>query len=428
MREMRGCAEHRQLCKNTKQCEAAECNRIPSFSRPGEVRGRFCAEHRLPGMEDVKNQKCEAAGCKRVPSFNTLDKTCGRFCAEHRLPGMEDVKNQKCEAAGCKRTPSFNAPGETRGRFCAEHQLAGMEDVKNKKCEATGCKRVPSFNAVGETHGRFCAEHQLPGMEDVKNKKCEAAGCKRWPSFNRPGVRASYCSEHRQSGMIRNPRVRCCKPWCTDWSTHGRTGPLRCEAHALHTDTNLVERVCVGCALPMIVSCTGHCEFCDPTAANKRRRLAKQHEIGHFLAVHLPDHPPDATDRTPGELRACGDRERPDFFWDRGHLCVLLEVDEEQHAGRACECEQARMINISQVLDAPHTLWVRFNPDAYEAPGGPAKPAIRRDTLRRVLLQALQASPETCADWPVIGVMQLFFDGFRPECAAQVQSLDHFLP
>jgi len=206
-------------------------------------------------------------------------------------------------------------------------------------------------------------------MVDVRNPRCVYAGCDvTQPTYGLPGLKATICNKHHLTGMIRTPRVRCTDPRCTEWSTHGRTCPLRCEAHALDTDTNLVERVCVGCSLTMIVSCTGHCEFCDPTAANKRRRLAKQDEIKDFLAVHPPDYPPDCIDRTPAGLRACGDRKRPDFLWDRGHLCVVLEVDEGQHAGRTCECEQTRMINISQVLAAPHTLWIRFNPDAYQAP------------------------------------------------------------
>jgi hypothetical protein len=52
-------------------------------------------------------------------------------------------------------------------------------------------------------------------------------------------------------------------------------------------------------------------------------------------------------------------RERPDFLWDQGHLVVIVEVDEEQHLGRACECEQARMINVSQDLAAPRALSTR---------------------------------------------------------------------
>jgi hypothetical protein len=43
---------------------------------------------------------------------------------------------------------------------------------------------------------------------------------------------------------------------------------------------------------------------------------------------------------------------------------VILEVDEEQHLGRPCECEQTRMINVSQNLAAPRTLWIRYNPEA----------------------------------------------------------------
>jgi len=410
-----------------KQCETNGCMRQPTFNAPGETRGRFCKEHRLPDMENVKSKRCEATGCKRQPAFNAPGEACGRFCAEHQLPGMEDVLSKRCETSGCVRGPSFNVPGETRGRFCKEHRLPGMEDIKSKRCEASGCQSLnPGFNAPGETRGRFCGKHRLPGMEDVVSKRCEE--CTRQPDFNVPGHPASHCSDHKQPSMIRNPRVRCTHPSkCKEWSTHGRTGPLRCEAHSLQTDTNLVEKACCSCGVTMILSGSGHCEFCDPGAARKRRRLAKQDEVKHFLAVKMPQHPPNSTDRTPAELLACGDRERPDFLWDRGHLVVILEVDEDQHMGRACECEQARMINISQVMAAPHTLWIRYNPDKYTSSGAQLKPGVRRDTLRRVLLWAIEASPETCAAWPVIGVTQLFFDGFLPVQADEIQSLDHFI-
>jgi hypothetical protein len=114
-------------------------------------------------------------------------------------------------------------------------------------------------------------------------------------------------------------------------------------------------------------------------------------------------------------------------MWDRGHLVVIMEVDEEQHAGRPCECEQARMINVSSDLSAPRTLWVRFNPDGYACRGKPVSRPARLATLRRVLRHAIEATPEATAAWPAVGVMQLFFDGHIPEREAQVQSLDHFL-
>jgi len=162
-------------------------------------------------------------------------------------------------------------------------------------------------------------------------------------------------------------------------------------------------------------------------AHNKQRRLVKQDAVKHFLAIKLPDHPPDSIDRTPPELLSCGDRERPDFLWDRGHLVVILEVDKGQHTGRPCECEQTRMVNISQVLHAPRTLWIRYNPDKYTSSGGHVKTAARLATLRRVLMWAFHATPATCADWPVLGVIQLFFDEFAPGDDAHVHSMDHFI-
>jgi hypothetical protein len=135
-----------------------------------------------------------------------------------------------------------------------------MEDVRSRRCEASGCTKLnPAFNVPGEARGRFCAEHRLPGMEDVQHDRCQASGCVVRPAFNLPGLRSSYCLDHRQPGMMRKPRVQCTQPDCKEWSTHGRTGPLRCEAHALPTDTNLVERECGSCGLTMVLSGTGHC-------------------------------------------------------------------------------------------------------------------------------------------------------------------------
>jgi len=262
----------------------------------------------------------------------------------------------------------------------------------------------------------------------VRSKRCQADGCPQTqPTFGLPGHIATRCTDHKQLGMIRNPRVRCTDPGCREWSTHRPTGAVRCEVHALSTDTNLIERECASCRLTMILGASGHCECCEPGTARKRRRQAKQDEVKHFLASRMPTQPPDSVDRTPTELRACGDRERPDFLWDRGHLMVVLEVDEDQHSNRACECEQTRMINVSQAIGAPLTMWIRFNPDKY-AGGQQMRTATRRDTLQRVMKWALSASsPEACALWPVIGVLDLFFYGYQPEHSGRVQSFDHFI-
>lgn len=61
----------------------------------------------------------------------------------------------------------------------------------------------------------------------------------------------------------------------------------------------------------------------------------------------------------------CG-LERPDFYIDSAPHILIIEVDEDQHSGRACECEQIRMVNISQSNSLP-TVFLQFDPDKYKA-------------------------------------------------------------
>jgi hypothetical protein len=187
---------------------------------------------------------------------------------------MKDVKKKQCESIGCTTRPNFNWPDEQRGIFCGKHKKAGMRDVTNQRCGMPGCTTTPIFNWPNEKRGRFCLQHRDPGMQDVRNQRCVMCA-RTQPKYNLPGLRPWHCSDHVQPGMIRNPRVRCTHPQCDAWSTHGRTAPLRCESHAVPTDTNLVERECTSCGLTMVLCGTGHCEYCDPAAARKRRRLAK---------------------------------------------------------------------------------------------------------------------------------------------------------
>jgi hypothetical protein len=56
---------------------------------------------------------------------------------------------------------------------------------------------------------------------------------------------------------------------------------------------------------------------------------------------------------------------RPDLVWDFStHICIL-DIDENQHKSYTCECEQARMINLTQDYGGIPVVWIRFNPDSY---------------------------------------------------------------
>ena len=363
--------------------------------------------------------ECENPGCSKEPAFNVEGATTRRFCATHKLAGMVNVKNKRCENPGCNSlSPVFNVEGATTGRFCTTHKLAGMVNVKSKRCENPGCNSLgPVFNVEGTTTGRFCATHKLAGMVDVKSKRCENPGCTTRASYGLPGHKASWCASHHPCGTMKHPTRKCTSAKCQEPATHGITQPERCEHHSLKGDDNLVERECLSCLLPNVVNATGMCSDCHAWSTGKRPRLAKQREVVQFLEAQFTEYPYDSTDRTPQHLKDCNRKERPDVIWDLADRVVILEVDEDQHKDRACECEQTRMMNISQALGSERTVWIRYNPDAFKSPESRkwTTKAKRHEVLKQWLSWALTKELSY-----TISVVYLFFDGFR-EGAVQVE-------
>ena len=90
---------------------------------------------------------------------------------------------------------------------------------------------------------------------------------------------------------------------------------------------------------------------------------------------------------------------------------VVVEVDEDQHKGRACECEQTRMVNISQAMGAGQTVWIRYNPDSFKSPKSRLWSKNKRlDLLVRWMRHVL--NPDVTLPF-CVNVLHLFFDGFR---------------
>jgi hypothetical protein len=110
----------------------------------------------------------------------------------------------------------------------------------------------------------------------------------------------------------------------------------------------------------------------------------------------------------------CG-RERPDFLFEAASHCVVVEVDENQHKSRACECEQTRMVNISQSLGLP-TIFLRYNPDRYKVKGETRDvlQTSRHKTLRDWVIKLLTLDPEELQSHGFLSVIHLYFDEYNP--------------
>ena len=109
-------------------------------------------------------------------------------------------------------------------------------------------------------------------------------------------------------------------------------------------------------------------------------------------------------------------RYRPDFVFDAGTHFVVLEVDENQHMSYNCDCEQHRMINLSQAMGMP-TVFVRYNPYGYKAPNGSkaARAREREDALCEWLTRMRKPESRRANRGSFCDGLYLYYDGYVSE-------------
>lgn len=392
------------------QCAEENCTTRPSYNYPGQKKGLYCFKHKEPTMKNVMSDYCVEPGCDKRASFNLPGQKKVIYCAQHRPDGFVDVAHRKCQANGCGLIPCFNYPGEKKGIYCRNHSLEGMQNIVDKLCQEKGCKKRPTFNYSDKRTGAYCRLHMKLGMIDVINKSCIHKNCTTQASYNLFGHQALYCKSHAPENSILHPTPRCKALQCTTLATYGTTKrPQHCEYHSTKDEHDMVSVPCSSCGLDSIIDEQGLCYYCNPTNALKYLH-AKELKVKEYLDTHdiIYDQHDKVIDG--GKLG----KERPDFLFDRKTHYLVLEVDENQHGSHACECEQARMVNISQSLGKP-TVFIRYNPDNYVKPGKVKKTANEdHDTRMAITVEILKMYFDTIPD-VFLSVTQLFFDGWDGE-------------
>ena len=437
------CGNHKKdgMVAFVRWCETSGCYRPARYAEAGARFPRFCNKHgqkqhdtpykkeSVP-MVSFRRRTCRALGCETYPSYNHTDQRTGAYCATHREEGMIKITT-RCRERNCAvGNAKYNWPDQKTGMYCTTHRIEGMVNVHSRRCEQ--CELQPNYNYPGVKPAVRCAKHKEHGMVDTRHELCVADGCPTRARFGVPGQAPKFCATHRPDrSYVREPRKRCvvCR---TSLATCGPADrPLRCEKHAIKGDRNVVEQPCSGCGLDQYLSSTGKCRDCDPETF-LRVRLAKQKAC--FEALTRKNVTPAQIDRVVDDGQ-CG-KERPDgvFYTLDGSGVILLEVDEHQHRERACECEYARMRNLSQMFDGRPVVFVRFNPDAY-------KPALRRTDesvfdVQRIeikqrhvelarFIKKLQKKPETFRSY-LCSAFYLYYDGWAGFKNAELVPLDRF--
>ena len=244
-------------------------------------------------------------------------------------------------------------------------------------------------------------------MIDVVSKRCAADGCTSHACYGSLGMELSRCAIHRQAGMCRRPRARCVL--CSDMAIWGGVDGLaiRCDAHKLDKDVNIMERKCGSCGLLGVLDKKERCETCDPDVF-KTVRLAKQSAL--FAYLDTRGLRGTQTDRMI-DGGACG-RERPDRVYETPEFILIVECDEHQHDDRKCLCEQTRMVNIGQAYGGTAVYFLRWNPDAYTpAKGLEVTLKKRYDVLGDVVRDILEHRM-LLPQGVLVSALYLFYDHF----------------
>jgi hypothetical protein len=173
----------------------------------------------------------------------------------------------------------------------------------------------------------------------------------------------------------------------------------------------------------------GYCLRCFiytyPERPVARNYKTKEKAVADFVKASFPDqtwiHDKKVAD-------GCSKR-RPDLLCDLGDQVVVVEVDEDQHEGYDCTCENKRLMEISQDIGHRPLVFIRFNPDDYIGHDGTEHPACwkpnalglcsitdrttwdhRLDTLRQTIQTWLSQRTEKTLE-----VVQLYFNGFHSD-------------
>ena len=388
-----------------KKCEYNGCNTRPNFGIKGSSKATHCSLHKSTEMVDNRNKKCKHDSCNTQPAYG-IKGGKAYYCVKHKTNEMIDVNNKLCEKDGCNSLPIYGIKGG-KAIYCVKHKTTEMINLKSRYCIYEGCNCMyPTFNIKGEK-GAFCFKHKTSEMIDVKNKMCIYKDCKQQTRYGKPGNPTSHCANHKEKGMIRKSNSKCSSANCKERAIWGiNWKPLHCETHKTADDQNLVEKPCSSCGLMYILDKVNKCENCNPESW-ARAVLAKQNALMDYLDAH--DLKGSSTD-TIVDGGICG-KERPDRVYDFGDRIVILECDEDQHKGRACVCEQTRMINIGQMFGGVPVYFIRWNPDKYKSENNKEDSILKRHKLCNELITHIKMN-KTVLPYALVSAIYLYYDGW----------------
>ena len=351
------CSDHKEIDHVnviTKTCLC--CEKHPVFGVRGTKKALYCFNHKEIDHVNVKSKTC--LECDNRPSYGIKGTKKALYCVSHKNIDYINVVNKTCLL--CDKLPSYGISGTKTRLYCTDHKENEHVLIGRKTC--LKCDKIPNFGTKGTKVALYCVQHKEVNHVNVKSKTCEYTNCNTKASFGLLFKTKTHCAKHKNNNEFIKNNPICEFDSCKShpcYTNENDNYPLRCETHQLEDDKNIIERRCSSCNLTCMLTGNNLCNDCNEFI-NRQPHKRKETIIKNVLDANKLEY--DTYDRIPSE--ACN-KYRPDFVFDKNTYIIILEVDENQHQSYACECEQARMINLFQDFGGLPVVFVRFNPDGY---------------------------------------------------------------
>ncbi len=351
-----------------------------------------CNEHYEDGMIDLNRSRCTFIDpisnerCLIGANYNFFGKKEKIFCLHHYEEGMIDLSKPFCihkndKGEPCKEYAYYNIEGEKKKLFCYEHRLVNMIFRSNSitckfKDGDKGCTTRPIFNYPGNKDGLYCKEHSLKDMIDVINTKCihifeDGKQCDKNPIFNEVDKKQRlYCGIHKKDNMVNIAKTLCVIEDCSEFAIYNyehNKMPRYCCFHKTDDMVHKHERIC-----KTFMCCTSitnsyskdYCSRCFvhlfPDSVQSTNYRTKELEVVQFIKKHF-----DVEMDCNKKIKDGTSLRRPDIIIYIENYSIIIEIDEHRHSSYECECQNRRIMEISQDLKFQNTIFIRFNPDSY---------------------------------------------------------------
>lgn len=285
----------------------------------------FCGTHAVGKDDCQRKNTCKEDGC-------TLAQVAGAYCTAH---AKERGICRKDNCADCK---------SVRGTYKDGKDLL-CRGCRDKRVETNAELDITSINALCEV----CDEVRPSFAPTESGKPLRCKGCCEgldWRCVTNQLCEVLDCNQV--------PR----------WALPGQSKPLRCDAHVEKSDVN--PKACQHCKLANSSGmkcyapyCAGCFFFLFPENPRTKRYKTKEQA---FMIPLKELYPSMTLDKT---IDGGCSKKRPDGFVDCLTHSVIVEIDEDQHAGYEDICENRRMMEIFSDLGSRPIVFVRLNPDSY---------------------------------------------------------------